>query len=274
MIEKNYFSSSIEINFYVATIGINKDDWTCHKPGMKRSEIRNVMVKEGYDVVPIITKDGRFKEFFTLDNEGKLKTNNIDSEQRMYYLTHFRDAIWRMKSEQKTHYFLSNGRNENDIVGLLSLSNFNCREFYVFIFSLISYIEREFARFIKSEEEEGLEILKRYSHSHELQEQLLAINKRINDDRNSNIENDYKEYLYLHHIIWLLDFEKKYVDLGYKNSEAFIAGTRELKEIRNTIAHPVKSLVRSLSDLDKLDNGLNKLYQYMQCLDNHFNKNN
>lgn len=274
MIEKESFTRPINTDISVATIGINRDDWYCHKPGMTRDEVRETMVREGFDVVPIVDKGGFFKKYFTLNkaDSSKLDFNDIEAADRLYYLTHVRDAVWKMKSEQKTHYFLTNGRNENDIVGLLSLSNFNCREFYVFLFSLMSYIEREFAFLIESDKETGFKTLRKLSHTPELADQLRIIEERLNEDKEKKNENDYKEYLYLHHLIWLVKTEKKYEKLGYQNEQDFETGTSGLKDIRNNIAHPVKSLVRNLKDLDNLDAGLNKLYEFKGRLDKYLKK--
>lgn len=212
MIEKDFFTRPISTDISVATIGINKDEWYCHKPGMTRDEVKAAMHKYRFDIVPIINGNGSFTKYYTLDksNNNNLISNEIQLADRMYYLTHVRDAVWKMNTEKKTHYFLSNGKIENDIVGLLSLSNFNCREFYVYVFALISYIEREFASLIESDSETGFTILKSLSHNDELKKQLKIIEQRWNEDKQIDNENDYKEYLYLHHLIWLVKAEKKF----------------------------------------------------------------
>jgi len=269
MKEKEYFTRKINIDISVATIGINRDDWYSCKPGMTRNEVRQTMLLEKYDVVPIINKKGGFESYFKV-NKGdntKLDVLKIEPEDRLYYLTHVRDAIWIMKKSRKTHFFLSNHHDENDIVGLLSLSNFNCREFLVYLFSIISYIEKEFSALIESDAREGYEILEKKSQTVELKDQLKTIRDRFEQDQINENENNYKEYLYLHHLIWLAEAEKKYESLNYRNSEEFGYDSGKLKDLRNIVAHPVKSLVRNLNDLDKLYIGLNKLYEYKERLE-------
>lgn len=170
------------------------------------------------------------------------------------------------------HIFLTNGKGENDIVGLLSLSNFNCREFYVFLFSLVSYIEREFAALIESDKETGFRTLTTFSHTEDLKDQLEIIKQRFKDDEEKENENNYKEYLYLHHLIFLIKSEKQFKKLGYKNGEEFEKGTKYLRDIRNNVAHPVRSLVRNLKDLENLDIGLQKLYEFKGRLDKYLKK--
>jgi hypothetical protein len=269
MIEKEYFTRSIYVDLMAATIGINKEDWYCFKPGMNRQEVIKTILDNKYDVVPILNKQGTFNSYFTLNklDNSKLDVNNIENEDRLYYLTHIRDAVWRMKNSKKTHFFLSNGHDENDIVGLLSLSNFNSREFYVYLFSILSYIEREFASLIESDKTNGFILLEKRSKTEESKKQLIEIKDRYNKDVISENENDYKEYLYLHHLIWLIIEEEQYKKLYYKSSQDFESGTGILKNLRNSIAHPVKSLVRNLTDLAKLDIGMNKLFEFKERID-------
>ncbi len=269
MIEKEFFKRPITIDITTATIGINREDWYCHKPGMTQQEVRETMLIEKFDVVPIVNKQGFFEKYFTLDeaDNTKLKVNMIGTSDRLYYLTHVRDAILRMKTENRAHFFLSNGRDQNDIVGLLSLSNYNSREFYVFLFNLISYTERELADLIESNEIDAFKVLTKLSHTKELWEQLKTIRARFEQDRKNNNENDYKEYLYLHHLISLVKAEGKYQKLGYAKGQDFESGTGLLKDLRNKIAHPVKSLVRNLSELSNLDAALNKLYEFKERLE-------
>ena len=265
MREKELFKKSINIDITVATIGISSENWYCTNPGMKMEDIRTTMLQKNYDVVPIINKHKVFNSYFTISKPDNLKllVNEITQDDRMYYLTHVRDAVWRMNKTKKTYFFLSNGHDENDIVGLLSLSNFNCREFYVYLFSLISYIEREFAGLIDSDKTKGFQILERMSQTEEQKGQLRSIVDRYNE----GIENDYKEYLYLQQLILLIKGESNYEKLKYKNSRDFESGSAQLKNLRNNIAHPVKSIVRNLNDLNKLDSGINKLYEFKVRLD-------
>lgn len=269
MIEKEFFTRSINLDITAATIGISSDNWYCSNPGMKRDDIRKTMIQKNFDVVPIYNKHKVFNSYFTISKQDNviLQENKINQDDRMYYLTHIRDAVWRMNKTKKTHFFLSNGHDENDIVGLLSLSNYNCREFYVYLFSLISYIEREFAHIIECDKTKGFQILEEMSQTEELKGQLKTIIDRFKQDERNGNENDFKEYLYLQQLIFLIKGEGKYKKLNYKNSNDFESGTSQLKNLRNNIAHPVKSIVRDLNDLNKLNSGINKLYEYKERLD-------
>jgi hypothetical protein len=273
LLEKEYFNRPITLDITVASIGINKEEWYCYKPGMTREEVRNEMSLKKYDIVPIIYKNGILKSYFTLDQNDntKLVVNTIQSQDRLYYLTHVRDAIWKMNKEKKTHFFLSNNHDKNDIVGLLSISNYNCRKFYVYLFSIISYIEREFAALISSDKITGFSILRKLSLTKDLRNQLKFVRERFVQDLKNDTNNDYKEYLYLHHLIWLVKEEKKYKELNYNNVKEFESRTGKLRELRNNIAHPVKSVVRNLEDLNFLEIGLNKLYEFKERLDIYHN---
>jgi hypothetical protein len=101
---------------------------------------------------------------------------------------------------------------------------------------------------------------------------LKDIQDRYDNDVKSKNENDYKEYLYLHHLIWLIIEEEQFKKLDYKNSQYFESGTGILKDLRNNIAHPVKSLVRNLTDLGNLDIGMNKLFEFKERIDKYILK--
>lgn len=269
MIEKHLFKCPINIEISVATLGINKDDWFCHKPGMQTDFVKKAMIMNGYDIAPIINKQEKFDKYYCLDENKELKVENIKDTDRLYYLTHVSDAIWKMNNEKRKHYFLSNGKNKDDVVGLLSLSNFNSREFYVYLFSLISYIEKELAKLIDSDDNEAFISLEKKANNDDLKNQLKIIIKRYNKDKQNDSENNYKEYLYLHHLLWLISSERKYKLLDYSNESDFIKHTGKLKNIRNNVAHPIKSLVRNLKDLENLHIGLSKIYDLKNRVENY-----
>jgi hypothetical protein len=269
MIEKHLFKRPMNIEISVATLGVNKDDWFCHKTGMKTEFIKETMITNGFDIAPIINKQGKFNKYYYLEENKELKVENIKEDDRLYYLTHVSDAIWKMNNEKRKHYFLSNGKDKDDVVGLLSLSNFNSREFYVYLFSLISYIEKELAKLIDSKDEEAFRLLEKKADNEDLKKQLNIIIERYNKDKLNDAENNYKEYLYLHHLLWLISFESKYKLLDYSNESDFIKHTGKIKNIRNNVAHPIKSLVRNLKDLENLHIGLSKIYDLKNRVENY-----
>ena len=274
MKEKEFFIKKHYNDITAATIGISKVDWFCYEPGMSQKKIAETMLSKNYDIVSIVNKLGVCAGYFTLNevDNTKLDSYKIDATDSIYYLTHISDVIWKMNENKKKFLFLTNGQKENLIVGLLSLSNFNSREFYIYLYSIISYVEREFATLIKSKKNEGFLILDKRNQTIESTEQLKEIQKRICEDEKNNIENDYKEYLYLHHLIWLITDEGEYKRLNYTKSQKFEDGTKTLKDLRNYIAHPVKSLVRNSSDLKELEHGMNKLYELKDRIENYLEK--
>lgn len=265
MIEKEHFIKPIEIEITAATLGINKEDWFCHNPGDKQSEIISTMQKEKFDIVPIQNKSGICTSYFTL-SDNYLKTHKITSEDKIYYLTHIRDIIWSMAENKRAHYFLTNGRSENDIVGLISLSNLNSRDFYLYLFNAISFLEVEFASLIESKKTEAFEILNQASATEDLKLQLKEILARIQEDEKNDNENDYREYLYLSNLITLIKQEQKFKTLKYSSVETFEKNIGILRDIRNSVAHPIKSLVRNFDDLEKINKGVSKIFELRERL--------
>lgn len=260
MMEREHFIKPIEIEITAATIGINKHDWFCHRPGDKRIDIIEKIKLEKFDIVPIENKQGVCTSYFTFDGT-KLNSHKIYDSDKIYYLTHVRDIIWSMCENKKNHYFLSNGRNENDIVGLISLSNLNSRDFYLYLFNIISFLEVEFAHLIESNKEEAFEILNKAATTKELKAQLEEIIARFYEDITNENENHYKEYLYLSNLISIIKHEGKYKSLKYSTVTDFEKNIGIVRDIRNGVAHPVKSLVRNFDDLERINKGISKIFE-------------
>ncbi|MCH8568334.1 MAG: hypothetical protein LAT67_08730 [Balneolales bacterium] len=269
MLEKTSFHKSFDTDIIVANIGINRDDWFCYKHGDKQSEIRDIMLKKKFDIVPVLKKNGDVNEYFQLTADKQLYTTLIDESHKLYYRTHIHDVIWKMTEEGRDFYFLTHGRSGDNIIGLISLCNFNCREFYIYLFGLISFVERELATMITCDFDEAFQILKNRAQNDDLQKQVTLVQKRFYHDREMNSDNDFREYLYLGQLISLLCEKEEYLKLGYTEEKSFIKNTGKVREIRNRVAHPVKSLIKNHEDLKNLKKGLDKLYELKNNIENY-----
>ncbi len=103
MIELASFTKKLDIELTIAVIGINCEDWYCYDPAinMSNEEIRETMVIKGYDVIPISDDKGRCNKYFRIneDDDNKLECNKIEEIDKIYYLTHVRDVIWKKRKE-------------------------------------------------------------------------------------------------------------------------------------------------------------------------------
>ena len=269
MLEKTSFHKNFDTDIIVANIGINREEWFCYKPGDDFSKILALMVKEKYDIVPSLNKRGDVAGYLYINEDEELKSTQIEDSHKLYYRTHIHDVIWKMSEEERDFYFLTHGRSGDNIIGLISLCNFNCREFYIYLFSLLSFVERELATMITYSYEEAFKILAKRANNGELKNQLKSVEERFYEDQQVNRDNDFKEYLYLTQLLWLLCEQKGYKNLNYNNEASFVGNTSMLKEIRNNVAHPVRSLVRNHKDLKNLRKGLDKLYELKSKIENY-----
>jgi hypothetical protein len=247
-----------------ATIGINRAEWFAHKPAMSRQEVLNTMLDKRYDIVPIERKTGEVEQYFVFDNDGSLKIQKIDfGKDTAYYLLHVADLIKLMIKNDKTHYFLVSYKDEKSILGLVSLSNFNCKEFYIYMYGLISYVEMELARLLQNfSEKEAFKILDKYAlNNDELTLQLSNVNDRLDKDRYNNNETSYLDYLYLNQLLFIVSQSDYLNNMEYRKADDLLVGTGILRDVRNIIAHPVKSLVSNMEDLANLYVALNKIYE-------------
>lgn len=274
MIEKELFKQRPFFNITAATLGISRDDWYCHKHGMSRDQIRQTMLTKKFDIVPIQKKNGEILNYFKLSDNEKLdlETHDIQIDEKLYYATLIGDVISKMIENKKKHYFLTNLDSSKEVLGLISLSNFNSRDFYIYLYSLISYVEKELSRVISSNKDDAFEILEskiNKQNDEKMVAQWAEIKKRYQDDESKSNENSYKEYLYITQINWLIAEEGGFKKLNYTNEEKFLSETGKIRKVRNCISHPIKSLVKDLDDLKMVEKSLTKLYELEERLENN-----
>lgn len=90
--------------------------------------------------------------------------------------------------------------------------------------------------------------------------------RRFKEDASKGLDGNIIEYLYLSDLFLLITEHKLYKVLGYKNQDAFEKGSGKLKSIRNAIAHPNKSLVKSHDTLCDLWTAIVKIEELKSCL--------
>ena len=83
--------------------------------------------------------------------------------------------------------------------------------------------------------------------------------KRYQQDLGNNTHLSFVEYLYFSQLILLFKKFKLYEKLGYKNRSEFENNMSKLKDIRNIVAHPIRSLVTDRESLTSLWKGIEKI---------------
>jgi CBS domain-containing protein len=145
MKELSYFKAEGNPDIFIAQAGVHKTDWITASPDESIESIVHKMSANRYDILPIIDNVGRCQTFYrTIEwarfDEENIELANIEPEDRLYYLTDIDDAIKRFAATGRKFYFLD---NLTDVVGLVTISDLNCKQIYLYLYSLVSLFERK-----------------------------------------------------------------------------------------------------------------------------------
>jgi len=272
MQEYNYFKQTGTPEIHAAIAGISKEEWVFAEPQETRLDAFLKMMDNGFDILPKVNRDGTINTYFYTSEWGKysesdIKWSKIKQEDCLYYLTHIKDIIRLMSENSRNFYFLT---NHSDIIGLITISNLNCKQVAIYYYNLLCSLERSLGHFIRKRltPTEILDSLEKLGNEIDIPSALDTV-KRYKHDASIGTDASIIEYLYLSDVFLLISRHKLYKDLGYKNQEGFEKGSGKLRELRNMIAHPNKSLVKgpqTLPDLWKSSMKIEELEERLRLL--------
>ena len=271
MQEYQYFKQSGNPEIHAAIVGISKEDWISAKFNEGSQDAAYIMSKYQFDILPKVNKDGKVDTFYHTKSWGVYSKENINIKKieltdKIYYLTNIKDVIRQLYENGRNYFFLT---NLSEVVGLITISNLNCKHISLYYYNLMNTLERKLGKFIhqKLTTESILQCLEKIGKDRDIPSALDTV-RRFKDDANKGLDGSIIEYLYLSDLFILASEHHLYRLLGYKNHEEFEKGAGKLKQLRNAISHPNKSLVKgpeSLNNLwksaikiDELDERLNK----------------
>jgi hypothetical protein len=255
------WSNADIIRVTAAAAGISSTRWDGIRESEATDEQALAKMKEcRYDVLPILHGDGedlQVRQCFVA-----LRWNDYSCVQRQT-ITHrdvipastsVRDVIRAFALESRLFYFLS---VEDQIAGLVSVANLNSREVLVYLFGMLSKLEVALASLISSGMSRD-EIVKTYDRVADpaIKDKVFA---RYQVDKQAGVDLDFLEYVNFRDLVQIACKGKLYETIGYEKKQ-FTVGFGDLAELRNNIAHPVKSLIGS-------SNGVNQLWERIDRLE-------
>ncbi len=267
MEEKKYFVYNKDDELVASHLGIHKSQWhyeTDKRIKENEQDVLLQMKQRGYDVVPIWCE--KRKEYCSYYHtiipgtysSGKIKKIDL-SRDSIYYLTHIEDTI-RLLIEKDHNFFFLN--NYSDIVGIITLADFNSRYFYNWLHFKLTELERKLGNSLLSYQSVNIIYEKAQKISLIENEEGKLFRESIDryqNDSSHNAQLLFIEYLYLSQLIFLFKEFKLFEKLGYKNRGEFENNMSKLKEIRNIVAHPIRSLVINKESLTNLWKGIKKI---------------
>jgi CBS domain-containing protein len=258
MIHELQFSREIIVDINAAVVGISRNRWVTMSFGnASEPKAQQIMKQHGFDVLPIIDRDVVREYFITKswNDYSRVVRQDITHRDVIPFLTHIPDVVRAFATEKRRFYFLS---AENQIVGLISVTNLNSRQVQIFIFSLFCELETLLAKFLSAKiSEENLKILLKAKRSPKRYNEII---KRFERDKSQGTDAEFVEYLYLSDLLQLMS-EGYWEEL--KISQEVLNELQGINEWRNRVAHPTRSLIRDPTDVEQLWNTLDRIEEVL-----------
>lgn len=270
MQEYQYFKQTGNPEIHAALVGISKQDCICAKPHGNTRDAIEIMGLYQFDILPKLNKGDVIDSYYYTLQWGKyrkenIKTSLIEPSDTIYYLTNIKDVIRMMFESSRNFYFLT---NLSEVIGLITISNLNCKHISFYYYNLINSLERKLGKFVHQELDtiKILDSLKKVGVEKNIQSSLDTVS-RYKEDAVKGMDGSIIEYLYLSDLFILISELKLFKLLGYKKQDEFEKDSGKLKQIRNAIAHPNKSLVKEPESLNDLWKSLVKINELDERLD-------
>lgn len=240
MVDQFFLNSDI-VNVDAATVGIGSNQWVSIPASESRpEEARTKMEEHRFDVLPIESGGGNVSSYFTTDEWGDFSSvhrETVRYDDTLPFRQAIRSVIEALAKRDRKFFFLTQNQQ---VVGLLTVSNLNCRAVRVYLFGLLAEVETGLGKIVESslveeklDEEDIIEAMKGDSKEHYL------------EGKEEGIEENITEYLNLSALVNLVGKCHLYNPLGYESRNQFENGEHSfgsLVNLRNSVAHPVKSL--------------------------------
>lgn len=233
MIQGHFLREAV-VHVDAAAVGLGRAQWYCVKDS-EASEARAaaLMEERRFDVLPIEATDGEVREYF---RTGRWNDFTSVTRHRITYPdvlpspTPIREVIRELATKRREFFFLTG--DDGGLAGLLSIANLNCRQVRVFLFALLSELEGRLGAFL----EERVD-------SRTLEKALKGNGKRhYLRDRQRGTDERPIEYLGFAELVELAAQTGLLAEVDLAIPDAL--EVRELRKLRNRIAHPIRSVAR------------------------------
>ena len=275
MNEYYYFKQTGTPEIHAAIVGISKEDWVCALAQEKLPDVYQKMAANGFDILPKVNRNGNVHSYYCTKSWGRyaedgIELKNIQPEDSLYYTTNIKDVIRLMYEQGRNYFFLA---NYTDVIGLITISNLNCKQVALYYYNLVCSLEKALGMFVRGclDRDQILHSLEKLGREKNKRSALDTV-KRFNADFSKGLDGSIIEYLYLSDLFLLISHHQMYKRLGYKTQDLFLRDTDKLNTLRNSIAHPNKSLVKSRETLNDLWKAFIKIEELEDML-SHWSKN-
>ena len=217
------------------------------------------MRENRFDHLPIEPTKGIITQFFKTiepNNFNNIHKQTIGFEDVIPIDTNIKDVIERFAVNNRTFYFLAFHKK---ITGLITLSNLNCKQVQIYIFSLICELERELGDFLNSclTNQQIKSWIESKMDVNESKDKFKLILENYKELTESDLENQLTEHLFLIDFFNIITEKELFELLNF--SKCKWKNLSSINELRKRIAHPTRSLLDKKNDIHKLKERLNKI---------------
>lgn len=236
-----FFLNRDIVNVDAATVGIGSNRWvSISANGPSKEEARSKMAEHQFDVLPIESEEGNVSSYFVTDEWGDFSSVHrepISYTDTLSFQRNIRAVVEALADRDRRFFFLT---QDQQVVGLITVSNLNCRAVRIYLFGLITEMETGLGRVVgRNLEDGGL-------NEQQIIEAMKADSREdYLDDKKKGIEEAITEYLYLSTLVNIIAKHHLYEPLGYESRNQFESGDYSFGSLvgfRNSVAHPIKSL--------------------------------
>lgn len=277
MLEDIYFKDEGKVKITAASVGVGRRRWTSVN---NLNDVSEIASKYRFDILPnVVHFQMPLDSYYSTDVRGdftKLTQHRIKYDDVIDLATDIRTVINLFHEKNRDFYFLTfNG----DVKGLITLSNINCKQVQVYLFSLICDLETALAELINNNisNEDVRNWLEQKSNQRKEQlsnEDCEETNNKYQDslDRysmleQSDLENNLTEELYLVDLFTIIKDYDLHRKLDYSGKKW--KSLSEVNELRNKVAHPTRNLLDENQTLELLYKRLNKIDELLFTLKNY-----
>lgn len=230
-------------------IGITSSEWDFLYERDPHEVCVEFMIKNKYDILPLKGLDGSFNYFMVTDEWNhfdKIRKRHKSTLPKVKSDCDFLTLLKEFILNKEKYFLLYKGAS---IDGLISIVNFTYREIYKRLYNELAELEIKMADWLFKElnEAEVVDVLLKKNNS---ENSKSVLGQYLIDQKMGN-DSHIKEYLYLSSMHSIIKGKKLYEKLGFTKP-----GWDEISDplfvTRNSIAHPVKSLIREKIDFKRV----------------------
>jgi hypothetical protein len=237
MVDQFFLNRNV-VDVEAANVGIGANRWVSI-PSDQASEkkARAVMEENRFDVLPIEPESGPVDSYYVTEEWGNFSSvgrQTIGYEDTLPFRRSIRSAVKELSGKSRNFLFLT---RDQEVVGLLTVSNLNCRAVRVYLFGLIAEMEKGLAKVVRFGLDQG-----HFGEEYVTGKMRGHLEGQYRKAKEEGVDESITSYLHLSDLKEIICEHDLYSMLGYKEGERFEVEFESVRNFRHTIAHPVRSL--------------------------------